>query len=118
MFSSLTNKEYFRMYGTLSPDRIEELLYDPSTEIDLAGAVAKIEEGIRQFPEEDFVYNIIECLQTLAKRLRGANREELLSIINAAEDALQCQFYATEYGRRELIDAIKLIDPAGQYSNR
>lgn len=63
MFHNLTNQEYFRLHGTLPPDRIEELL----------------------------------------------------SIIGAAEDLFQCQFYASDYGRSELIDAIKCIDPTGKH---
>lgn len=115
MFHNLTNQEYFRLHGTLPSDRIEELLHDPNAEIDLAGAVAKIEEGMGQFPEEDFGHDIIGRLQALAKCVRGANREELLSIIGAAEDLFQCQFYASDYGRSELIDAIKCIDPTGKH---
>lgn len=115
MFSSLTDQEFFRLHGTLPPERIEPLLHDPHAQIDLAGAVGKIEEGMGQFPEEDFGHDIISRLQALAKFVRGSNREELLSIISAAEDLFQCQFNSSDYGRSELIDAIKCIDPAGEH---
>lgn len=119
MFSSMTDREYFRYHGTLSPERIEQLIaqQEEGEAVDVAGALVKIGEAAAQYPEEDFGHEIKSRLQALVKFVRGSNREELLGIIESFDDLLQCQFNSTDYGLSELRDAAKYLDPQDQHQS-
>jgi hypothetical protein len=67
------------------------------------------QEASAQFPAEDFLSDQVSALQEFAKRLRGDNKKDLLHIIECISDALQCQFYATDYGMAELRKIINTI---------
>lgn len=105
-----TAEEFYRLNGYLSRDYAEPLL-DASDKLQhVTGIAAYIQEGMSQFPAEDFLADIKDRLHTLAKRMyKGDNKTELLAIIEAMDDQLQCQFYATEYGTSELHKALKVI---------
>lgn len=97
MFTNLTNEEYFRLHNTLPVDRIAELLDENANKVERDEI--PFDDILAQFPEEDFTSTIETRLQELAKRLRGDNRAELLSIIESLQDLAQCQFDATECAR-------------------
>lgn len=111
MFSNLTHKEYFRLHGSLPPERCELLLHDTDAgaAVDAAGALAHISEARGQFPAEDFASEIVTQLQALRANLRGSNRDKLGQIIESLEDLLQCQFNASDYGLSELREAEKCL---------
>lgn len=112
MFSNITAKEEFRLTGTVSGDRLDELL-DRSEALDkLEGLDAHIEEAKCQYPAEDFLSGITDRLHELAKRLRGDNRQEVLGIIEALDDIGQTTFYASDYGRSELGKALEIVKAA------
>lgn len=119
MFSSMTDREYFLQHGTLSLERIEQLLdqHEAGAAIDTAAVLIKIGEARAQYPEEDFAHSIVSRLQTLTKHVRGANREELQGIIESFEDLLQCQFNSTDYAMSELRDAANILDPRAEHKD-
>lgn len=103
-----TAEEFYRLNGYLSKEYAEPLL-DAQSKLDsVSGVDVHIEEAIGQFPAEDFLSSVKSDLHALAKRMyKGDNKTELLRIIEALDDALQCQFYASDYGREELHKALK-----------
>lgn len=107
--ANLTAEEEFRLTGTLSPAKIEELL-DTSAEVGyIKGIDAHIEEAMGQFPAEDFLSDTISRLHEFARRLRGQNRSDLLGIIESIDDLAQLTFNAADYGRDELKKALAAI---------
>lgn len=102
MISNLSNREHFRLYGTLTPERIETLLDLDEKLQAFDGLEAHVQEARRQFPAEDFLVPVQDRLHELAKRLRGDNRQEILSIVEQLDDINQCQVYATGYAVDEL----------------
>lgn len=109
MCSNLTAKEYFKLHGTLTPERIEALLDNEESLEAITGVDAYIQEAMGQFPPEDFLHDIKTRLFELTKRIRGANKSDLSAIIESMDDALQCQFNSSDYGRSELRSARKAI---------
>jgi molecular chaperone DnaK (HSP70) len=107
LFSSMTAQEEFRMTGTLSPNRIESLLSVEGRLEALDGLSNHIEEAMSQYPAEDFLSDIESRLHEFAKKLRGQNKEALLGIIESLSDLAQTTFYAADYGRSELKEALK-----------
>lgn len=98
------------MNGSLSEARCLELI-NLSEQVPIyEDAIVKVEEARGQFPAEDFTSSISDRLHNIAKRLRGDNKSDLLNVIEALDDLAQCTFYATEYGRSELHDALKILE--------
>ena len=112
IFSSLSPQETYRMHGKVSRAQLEELLDAQEKAADLDDVKVKVEEGMTQFPAEDFLEGIKNRMFELSKKLRGANKEELQGIIEQLDDIAQCTFNASDYGRSELRDAIKMIEEA------
>jgi hypothetical protein len=106
---NLSNAEFFRMHETLTPARIEALLDGEMEIVGIKGVGPHIQEGMGQFPAEDFLAGAIERLNNLAKRLRGDNKAELLGCIEALDDIAQTTFNASDYGRDELRKALAAI---------
>ena len=113
----MTHSEYLRLNGTLSQERIEQLVTLQEESGLLAegidSAKVHIEEGMTQFPAEDFLEPIKSRLVELQKNLRGRNREELSGIIEALDDLAQTTFYGADYGRNELHKAVQALSGAG-----
>ena len=108
--SSATPAEYLRVNGSLPID-MQETLVDQSAQLEqLQGVAANISEAMAQFPAEDFLSQIEGDLQSLCKRLRGENREELKRILGVIEDVAQCTFNSADYGREELHKALKAFN--------
>lgn len=110
--SNMSAEEEFRITGTLNPGAIETLLDRETLLRNLDGIDVKIEEGMAQFPSEDFLQGTINRLHQLAKKLRGENRLKVLAIIECLDDLAQCTFNAADYGRSELKDALKMYKDA------
>ena len=113
-FSNMTVVEEFNLNGTLSQETIEQnidllesihQLQDSVDDVD-----SKIHDAKCQFPEEDFLNEIINRIGTLAKKLRGDNKDEAMAIAECLEDIAQCTFNAADYGRSELQDAQNIIE--------
>ena len=110
--TSLTNKEYFKLNGTLSAERIEGLLdLESAVYVDvLEDIITSTKEAITQFPEEDFLQPVISELNTLLKTLRGDNRLALANIITAVEDIQSDITNSSEYALANLNSAIETIN--------
>lgn len=112
--SEMTNAEYLRLNGALSLERMHEMvrLEEESGFLASAAESAKVyvQEGMTQFPAEDFLENIKQRLIDLQKSTRGSNREALAGIIESLDDLAQTTFYAADYGRSELHNALRALD--------
>lgn len=107
---NVTHAEHFLLYGTLTERRCLELIALSEHVCDLSDAVIKVREGMGQFPAEDFLSDVQEKLNKLRDKLRGDNKDTLSGILESLEDIAQCTFNASDYGRSELKDAIKIMD--------
>ena len=109
--SNLTHAEYFHLNGQLSTERTEQLVteLEQAQSFDVREFASYAQEATAGYPSEDFMHEQVSDLHYFAKRLRGDNKQELLRIIEAIDDALQCQFNASDYGRSELHKIISVI---------
>lgn len=110
MFSNMTARECFNLSGTLPAGEIERLLDIGDKFEEALESGANIEEAMAQYPDEDFARPIESRLQTLAKHLRGQNKEEMEQIIEALSDLSQEISNSAGYGLEELrkaLDALK-----------
>lgn len=101
---SLSPAEHFRIYGTL-PERQIEALLDKTAVLDsvtLSDIKSEIKEARGQFPEEDFLQDILNDLANLRKHVRGDNRDYLDTIIETVEERVGEINGSTEYGREKL----------------
>lgn len=104
-----TAEEFYRLNGYLSRDYAEPLLDAQNKLESVSGVDSYIQEAMGQYPAEDFLSEIVSDLHALAKRMyKGDNKTELLRIIESMDDALQCQSNASDYGREELHNALKV----------
>lgn len=107
--SNLTNDELYRLTGTLPSARIEALIETAELYEKITGSEAHIIEARGSYPDEGFLYHVIERLNAVAKSVRGDNRQEILSIVSALEQIDQDVTNDAEYGRDELRKALKDI---------
>lgn len=108
-FSSMTAEEEFRMNGTLSGQRVSELL-DASAQLESIKDIdACIEEARAQYPAEDFLASFKDRLGQLVNNLRGDNKEKGKALMASIEDIEMTTFYAADYGRKELNKALAAI---------
>ena len=77
-------------------------------------ACTRIDEAIGCYPAEDFAHAVLADLRVLAKRLRGANAEDLTEIIAVLEDLQTEVSGSTEYGIDELRKAQTEINEAAE----
>lgn len=108
--SNLSPREAFRIHGNLPTDMIEQLITESEYAEESQSVVPSIYEAKAQFLGEDFAQDIIDELEFFVKRLRGDNRKELQEIILKLAD-LQIEITrSSEYGRNELVDALKVLE--------
>lgn len=107
-----TAEEEYRLTGKVTGERLERLLDRSEALSRLSDMDALIEEGMSQYPSEDFLFDAIERLHELAKRLRGDNKETLIGIIESLDDIAQTTFYDADYGRGELKKALEILKKA------
>jgi hypothetical protein len=103
--TNLTNKEYYRLNGTLSEERIEALL-EIDVNVDGSSPAAYIDEAMGTFPNEDFLEHIIKKVREVAKRVRGDNKDDLDQILLDLEDLQDKVNNDSDYGRSELENAL------------
>jgi len=72
-------------------------------------AETHINEAKGSYPDEDAMQDQINDLRTIAKRLRGENRQELEAVAQALEDARDSQARESEYGLEALGHALKAL---------
>lgn len=105
--TNLTNAEYYRLNGTLSAERIEELLDLDVAREKVSDPSAYIEEASGCYPAEDFLEHIMKQVRAVAKRVRGENRDDLDQIILDLEDLQTEVNNQSDYGRDELRSALR-----------
>ncbi len=108
--SNLSPREAFRIYGQLPEQIINRLIDHNEACEDIADCAANIREASSQFPEEDFLSETISDLQKIVKRIRGENKTDLQVAIDALEEIQLTFSRATEYGRKELNEALTVIE--------
>lgn len=104
-YSNMTPSEEFRLNnGSLSSGTIEKLLdtHESLGGIDSKGAMVHIKEARGCFAKEDFLTSAIRDLTTIANRLRGRNKLELLDQIQKLRNIESAVFQEGEYGSDEL----------------
>lgn len=110
--SNCTAEEELRLTGTVTGERLNNLL-DQETQLTALKDVAPhIQEALGQFPAEDFLEEHKTRLVMLAKNMRGANKEALQAIIETLDDISMTTFYASDYGSNELRQALGKITKA------
>ena len=102
---SLTPRENLKLHGALPAGQLEDLIDWHERTEDVGDVACHLDEARGQYPAEDFLADVIERLHTLAKRVRGDNRSDLLAIIESLDDVAQTTFNAADYGRSELSKA-------------
>jgi len=80
--TTLTNREYFRLYGFLTLERIEALIELEEDRDAEAGTAAYLEEARSCFPEEDFLDRAI----ALAKGKLKTTLEEIAQSVGQSAD--------------------------------
>jgi len=109
---NLTAEEEYRLTGTVTGRRAEELL-DASDKVKAYdGIQAYIQEAKGCFVKEDFLGGVTTDLTDLATSLRGDNRIKLLSLIEEIERYVTDAIRDGEYGASELQLALNSINSA------
>lgn len=72
-------------------------------------AEAYVREAYGSFVAEDWLADQLADLRTIAKRMRGANRDELEALAQSIEDARDQQAQSSEYGLEQLGKALKAL---------
>jgi hypothetical protein len=99
---SVTPHELLKLHGALPVSQLEDLIDWQERSADVSDVAYHLDEARGQYPTEDFLAGVIERLHTLAKRVRGDNRSDVLAIIESLDDVAQTTFNAADYGRSEL----------------
>lgn len=107
--SNMSHAECFKLNGDLSLERIEQLIDNQLKEDTLPSVECKIEEAVGQFPNEDFLQDIINDIGDIAKRLRGDNKKEMMDIMDRLDEIQMSTLHSSEYGMQELEDALNII---------
>lgn len=105
-----TASELFRLNGTLPQDHIERLLELEEVVGHASGMVTHIDEAAAQFPNEDFLGEVIDELHELAKGMRGLNRAKLNALATKLDEIQLDAGRSAEYGRDELRKAKSLAE--------
>lgn len=109
--SNLTHAEYFHLNGNLSLERVENVLDDlhQAQDMDVREYADYAQEARAGFAEEDFLQEEISDLHYFAKRLRGDNKKDLITYIEAIENKLQELRGQVEYGNEQLSNIIATV---------
>jgi len=107
--SNMTNAEYFAANGTLSAERIEELLAKEATLPSIEDAKIYIKEAFYPFPAEDFLSGVINDVAELIKSVRGSNKDAAKALFANLEDIQMTTFYAVDAQASELKEALKSL---------
>lgn len=86
--SNLSVPEFYRLHGTLSPERIIQAvdLIEEIPEVD--DAVGEVENARNQLPDdEEFLADILDLAQELQKSCKGGNKERADQLVALIEQA-------------------------------
>lgn len=110
-FSSMTPREEFRLNGTLCEKTIEALIirHEDENDLQIESAKVYVKEAKGCFPEEDFLTSIRAEIRTIANRLRGRNKDELLQLVEQLGDVESTINQQSEYGNDELKKALECL---------
>ena len=108
--NTLTAEESYRINGFLSKEHIEALLDIKDVEEKAVKADSHVLEAQGQFPDEDFLQDIISDFQTIVDRMRGGdNKDDLQEAINALTEIQNAVYTASKDGMKELEKARALL---------
>lgn len=109
--SNMTHEEFYRVNGTLTPERIDAILSERDTleAFDVREFAPCAQEARGCFIAEDFAQEHLYDLRDIAKRLRGDNRNSLLMLIERLESTIQEACQSAEYGASELDKIISTV---------
>lgn len=104
----MTPREEFRLNGSLCEQTIESLIerQEDESNLDVEGAVVYMEEAKGCFPDEDFLTAVRTEIRTVANRLRGRNKDELLELVEKLGQIESEITQQSEYGQDELKKAL------------
>lgn len=107
-FYNMTPREEFRLNGSLCEQTIESLIerQEDESNLDVEGAVVYMEEAKGCFPDEDFLTAVRTEIRTVANRLRGRNKDELLELVEKLGQIESEITQQSEYGQDELKKAL------------
>lgn len=109
----MTPREEFRLNGTLSETTIEALIVEhedaPAVEFDSVECWIKEAKGC--FPAEDFLTSVRNDILTIANRLRGQNKLQLLDLVQKLGEIESEISQQAEYGSTELRKALNELQP-------
>ena len=103
-YLNMTPREEFRLNGPLCESSIEALIIqqEDSPEVHAQDIEAWVKEARASFPSEDFLTSVRNEIQTIANRLRGRNKLELLDLVEKLGEVESEVSRQAEYGADEL----------------
>ena len=107
-FSTMTLEEELKYTGGIAFERLLCALEKSTVAADDIYPVLK--EVSAQFPDEDFLSPVTARLRILAKYLRGANKREVMQIVEQLDDIAMNTHLATEYALSEMESLKKELD--------
>lgn len=107
-FSNMTAEEMYRATGTLSREKIEELL-DAEAKLTQVKNIEGHLVDAHQFPNEDFLAGVTDKVRQVFERVHGENKKDLLHVIEMLDDIGMCTLNASQYGREELKQALDVV---------
>lgn len=108
--SNTTAEEEYRLTGSVTGIRLEQLLDDSLRLSKILNAEDYIQEATSSFPNEDFLSSITESLYSISKNVRGTNKDDILRVIESLTDLEISVTNDSEYGREQLYQAMKAIN--------
>lgn len=110
-FSNMTPREEFRLNGTLCEASIEALIieHEDSPALELDSVECWVSEAKGCFPSEDFLTSVRNDILTIANRLRGRNKLELLDLVQKLGEIESEVTQQSEYGADELRKALDCL---------
>lgn len=109
-FSNMTPREHFRLTGTVPGDILELLIEKSERLAEVQNIDGLLEDARAQFPDEDFLQEVIDRVNALAKNLRGANREAAARIAQSLDSISMTTMRSSEYGREQINLALKDLE--------
>ena len=107
--SNMTHREALNLHGSLPADRIEELIDDSEELNSMRGIEHDLNTVAENLPNEDFLNDEVKKLKAISDKMRGANKESLLAVIEIIEQELDEQARAIEFAVEALDNAASKI---------
>jgi hypothetical protein len=93
---SLSDEEHLRYNGTLPLERQEAIIGDGAHVAEIQDAACYITDALAQFPDEDFLTEVIREIEVVENSVRGENKKALRAVIEKLTDMELAQARATE----------------------